>query len=236
MHRQIESCGAILYLPENKLDAALLKEQLHKCLDVLLQILRDNKLVVTGCEHLVTKEMKMLPNDNGYDMKGFIDMTLEDENHHPVVFDFKWTTSKGTSKDGYYRKLLEENRSVQLELYRYMLSAETRDDVERTAYFLMPEAHLYSKEEFEGKHCTRLEPANKDYIVEQLRQAFFYRKEMIDKGMVEIGEGRPVEGLAYTEALEQRNLFALKSNSEGLQEENRFSNYTLFKSRKENEA
>ena len=236
VHRQIESCGAILYLPENKLDAALLKEQLHKCLDVLLQILRDNKLVVTGCEHLVTKEMKMLPNDNGYDMKGFIDMTLEDENHHPVVFDFKWTTSKGTSKDGYYRKLLEENRSVQLELYRYMLSAETRDDVERTAYFLMPEAHLYSKEEFEGKHCTRLEPANKDYIVEQLRQAFFYRKEMIDKGMVEIGEGRPVEGLAYTEALEQRNLFALKSNSEGLQEENRFSNYTLFKSRKENEA
>ena len=49
-------------------------------------------------------------------------------------------------------------------------------------------------------------------------------------------KGRPVEGLAYTEALEQRNLFALKSDNEGLQEVNRFSNYTLFKSRKENEA
>lgn len=236
VHRQIESCGAILYLPENKLDAALLKEQLRNCLGVLLQILRDNNLVVTGCEHLVKKNMKMLPNDDGYDMKGYIDMTLEDANHHPVVFDFKWTTSKGTSKDGYYRKLLEDNRSIQLELYRYMLSAETRDNVERTAYFLMPEAHLYSKEKFEGNHCTRLKPINNDNIVEQLRQAFFYRKEMLDAGRVEIGEGRAVERLEYTEAQQQNNLFALKSDKDGLQEVNRFSNYKLFKTRKETEA
>ena len=169
-------------------------------------------------------------------MKGYIDMTLEDVNHHPVVFDFKWTTSKGTSKDGYYRKLLEDNRSIQLELYRYMLGAEARDNVERTAYFLMPEAHLYSKEKFEGNHCTRLNPVNNDNIVEQLRQSFFYRKEMLDAGRVEIGEGKAVERLEYTEAQQQNNLFALKSDKDGLQEVNRFSNYKLFKTRKENEA
>lgn len=236
VHRQIESCGAILYLPENKLDAALLKEQLKKCLNILLQILRDNHLVVTGCEHLVTKDMKLLPSNDDYDMKGYIDMTLEDENHHPVVFDFKWTTSKGTSKDGYYRKLLEDNRSIQLELYRYMLSAETRDDVERTAYFLMPEAHLYSKEKFEGIHCTKLDPANKDNIVEQLRQSFFYRKEKMDEGRVEIGEGKPIENLEYTNAQQQNDLFGLKSDKDGLQEENIFSNYKLFKIRKETVA
>jgi hypothetical protein len=163
-------------------------------------------------------------------------MTLEDENHHPVVFDFKWTTSKGTSKDGYYRKLLEDNRSIQLELYRYMLSAETRDDVERTAYFLMPEAHLYSKEKFEGIHCTKLDPANKDNIVEQLRQSFFYRKEKMDEGRVEIGEGKPIENLEYTNAQQQNDLFGLKSDKDGLQEENIFSNYKLFKIRKETVA
>lgn len=230
VHRQIESCGAILYLPENKLDAALLKEQLRKCLDILLQILRDNNLAVTDCEHLVTKDMKMLPSEKDFDMKGYIDMTLEDENHHPVVFDFKWTSSKS-----YYRGLLEDNRSTQLELYRYMLSAEARDEVERTAYFLMPEAHLYSKEKFEGIHCTRLEPANRDNIVEQLRQSFFYRKEQMDKGRVEIGECWPVELLEYN-AVQQHNLFPLKSDNDGLQEENRFSNYLLFKARKEKKS
>lgn len=236
VHRQIESCGAILYLPENKLDAELLKKQLRKCLDVLLQILRDNKLVVTGCEHKVTNDLGLLKSNQGWDMIGFIDMTLEDENHHPVVFDFKWTTSKGTSKKGYYRNLLEDNRSIQLELYRYMLGAEQRDAVERTAYFLMPEAHLYSKERFEGIHCTQLQPANKDNIVEQLRQSFFYRKQQMTQGRVELGEGKAIENLAYTEALSQQNLFPLKGDDSGLQPLNGFSNYNLFKTRKEDEA
>ena len=39
--RQIDACGAILYLPENRLDAELLKELLRNCLDVLLNIIRD---------------------------------------------------------------------------------------------------------------------------------------------------------------------------------------------------
>ena len=116
-----------------------------------------------------------------------------------------------------------------------MLSAEARDEVERTAYFLMPEAHLYSKEKFEGIHCTRLEPANKDNIVEQLRQSFFYRKEQMDKGRVEIGECWPVELLEYN-AVQQHDLFPLKSDNDGLQEENRFSNYLLFKARKEKKS
>ena len=236
VHRQIESCGAILYLPENKLDAELLKKQLRRCLDVLLQIIRDNKLVVTGCEHRVTNDLGLLKSEQGWDMIGFIDMTLEDENHHPVVFDFKWTTSKGTSKKGYYRNLLEDNRSIQLELYRYMLGAEQRDAVERTAYFLMPEAHLYSKERFEGIHCTRLEPANKDNIVEQLRQSFFYRKQQMEQGRVELGEGKAIENLAYTEALPKQNLFPLKGDDGGLQPLNGFSNYNLFKTRKEDEV
>lgn len=236
VRKQIEACGAILYLPENKLDAELLKGQLRNCLNVLLQIIRDNKLVVTGCEYEVRKDMQLLKNDDGWDMKGLIDMTLEDENHHPVVFDFKWTTSKGTSKDGYYRKLLENNRSIQLELYRYMLSAETRDTVERTAYFLMPEAHLYSKEKFEGIHCTQLNAENKDNIVEQLRQSFFYRKQLMDQGRVEMGEGKPVEGLLYTQDQPEHNLFPLAGDKDGILEENKFSNYKLFKTRKEDEV
>ena len=224
VRKQIESCGAILYLPENRLDAELLKEQLRRCLDVLLEIIRDNHLIVTGCEHLVTKDMGLMKNDKGWDMIGFIDMTLEDENHHPVVFDFKWTSSKS-----YYRDLLTANRSIQLELYRDMLGTEKRDTVERTAYFLMPEAHLYSKEHFVGLHCTQLTPDNYDNIVEQLRRSFFYRKRQLDEGKVEVGKEFPATMLEYYNDTEENNLFPLNIDDTGYQKENIFSNYGLFK-------
>lgn len=224
LRRQIEACGAILYLPENRLDAELLKEQLHRCIHVLLEIIRDNRLVVTGCEHKVTEDMKLIDNDKGWDMIGFIDMTLEDEHHHPVVFDFKWTSSKS-----YHRELLQANRSTQLELYRAMLSAEKHRDVQRTAYFLMPEGHLYSKEHFEGRHCTQISADNAEDIVEQLRQSFFYRKSQLDSGHVEVSEGFPLGELDYFRDTEPKNLFPLASDETGTAKENIFSKYQLFK-------
>lgn len=229
VRKSIEACGAILYLPENRLEAELLTEQLKKCLDVLLTILRENRLTVTGCEKRITKDMGMIKTEEGWDMIGFIDMTLEDENHHPVIFDFKWTSSKS-----YYRDLLSANRSIQLELYRNMLSAEKRDAVERVAYFLMPESHLYSLEHFKGLHCTQLEPANNDNIVEQLKNAFFYRKQQIDSGQIEIGEGFPCSMLDYYNATDADSLFPLNVK-DGQQETNIFSNYTIFKGLKEGE-
>lgn len=229
VRKSIEACGAILYLPENRLDAELLTEQLQKCLGVLLQIIRENRLTVTGCEQRVQKDMGMIKTEEGWDMIGFIDMTLEDENHHPVVFDFKWTSSKS-----YYRDLLSANRSIQLELYRTMLSAEKRDAVERVAYFLMPESHLYSLEQFNGLHCTQLQPANNDNIVEQLKNAFFYRKKQIENGKIEIGEGFPCGMLDYYNDTEAESLFPLNVK-DGQQENNGFSNYTLFKGLKEGE-
>lgn len=223
MRQSIEACGAILYLPENRLEAELLAEQLRRCLDVLLSIIRENRLVVTGCEQMVTKNMGMIKTEEGYDMVGFIDMTLEDEGHHPVVFDFKWTSSKS-----YYRDLLTANRSIQLELYRTMLSAEKRDAVEKVAYFLMPEGHLYSQEHFEGLNCTQLQPANRDNIVEQLKNSFFYRKKQMENGQLEVGEGFSPELITYHNDMEALSLFPLEIVA-GVQQSNIFSNYRLFK-------
>ena len=224
VQRQIEACGAILYLPENRLDAELLKQQLRRCLDTLLGILHDNQLTVTGCEHYVKSDMGLLPNEKGWDMAGSIDMTLEDEQHHPVVFDFKWTSSRN-----YHRNLLTANRSTQLELYRTMLSQEQRDTVERTAYFLMPEGHLYSKERFEGDYCTQLRADNDNDIVEELRQSFFYRKQQMDGGQVEISEGFPLSMLDYYNDTQGKHLFPLESDGTGMVKSNIFSNYQLFK-------
>ena len=223
VRRNIEACGAILYLPENRLEAELLTEQLRRCLDALLEIIRDNHLVVTGCEQKVTKNMGLLQTEKDWDMIGFIDMTLEDEHHHPIVFDFKWTSSKT-----WYRNLLTKNRSTQLELYRDLLSAAKRDAVEKTAYFLMPEGHLYSKERFVGRYCTQVQAENNDNIVEQLKRSFLYRRKQMDSGIIEIGENFPSNMIDYCKDQEAEGLFPL-TLEDGEKAKNIFSNYGLFK-------
>lgn len=224
----LEAKGAILQLAENKLKEKLLKEQLRSCLEVLLEILKKNSLSVTACEHYVEGKLGLgLPvahdkdgNVKDRDMLGFIDMTLEDKDGHPVVFDFKWTSwAKG------YREKLSSNRSVQLELYRTLLGREKKDEVKRVAYFLMPDAHLYSREYFEGSHCTQIPADNDDNIVEQLRQSALYRKAQIMSGVVEVNGA--FDDLQYVKDTEENNLFPLEKE-EGMKKGNFFSQYGLF--------
>ena len=153
-------------------------------------------------------------------------MTLEDAEGYPVVFDFKWTTwAKG------YQDQLESNRSVQLELYRIMLGQKERNEVRRVAYFLMPEARLYSKEVFKGRHCTQITPENRDNIVdnivEELRQSVIYRKKQLESGVVETNGA--YDELQYVKDTESCGLFPLKKDEEkNMKEENFFSQYVLF--------
>ena len=231
----LEAKGAILQLAENKLAEKLLHEQLRSCLNTLLEILKENELKVTGCESYVECQMKLgLPKAKdkegkikNRDMVGTIDMTLEDKDRHPVVFDFKWTTwAKG------YQDKLSENRSVQLELYRMMLGREKKDKVKRVAYFLMPEARLYSQEEFKGRNCHQLTPANRDNIVEQLKQSAMYRMEQIKSGVVETNG--TFEELQYVKDTEIKRLFPLKKNEKDEKKEGYFfSKYGLFTTKSE---
>lgn len=226
----VEAKGAILQLAENRLKEKLLHEQLRVCLDTLLEILKDNDLKVTGCEQYVQANLNLgLPdasekdeNEEKRDVLGFIDMTLEDTEGYPVVFDFKWTTwAKG------YQDKLESNRSVQLELYRIMLGQKARNEVRRVAYFLMPEARLYSKEVFKGRHCIQITPDNRDNIVEELRQSVIYRKKQLECGVVETNGA--YDELQYVKDTEIDGLFPLKKDEEkNVKEENFFSQYGLF--------
>ena len=231
----LEAKGAILQLAENKLAEKLFNEQLRSCLNTLLEILKENELKVTGCELDVECQMKLgLPkakdkegNIKNRDMVGTIDMTLEDKNGHPVVFDFKWTTwAKG------YQDKLSENRSVQLELYRMMLGREKKYGEKRVAYFLMPEARLYSQEEFKDRNCHQLTPANRDNIVEQLKQSAMYRMDQIKSGVVETNGS--FEELQYVKDTKDKGLFPLKKNEkDGKKEGYFFSKYGLFTTKSE---
>jgi hypothetical protein len=210
--KALEGKGAILQLAENHMDEKLLFNQLRNCLDVLLDILQENELKVTGCERCLKAD----------DVLGIIDMTLEDKYGHPVVFDFKWTTwPKG------YQEKLTQNRSIQLEYYRWMLQCDQKDKVERVAYFIMPDAKLYSKEAFQGEHCMKLNPENRHNIVDQLRQSILYRMEQIADGVIETNG--IYEDLQYVKDTDARGLFPLKKNDdEGTKKGNFFTQYGLF--------
>lgn len=226
--RIIEANGAILQLPENQLVEKLLHEQLKRCLYVLLDIISCNSLKVVACERFVEDNMGLgligekNSDETPNDVVGFIDMILEDGVGDTVVFDFKWTSSRK-----YYQGLLSSNRSIQLELYRHMLSKSEHTVVKRVAYFLMPQARLYSKEYFEGQYCVRITPENEDNIVEKVRNSILYRKGQLSNGVIETnGE---FESLQYVIDTESHNLFSLEKNvDKGCKKDNIFSNYGLF--------
>ncbi len=217
----VESKGAILQLSENLLECRLLQRELKGCLTALHGIIKENDLSVVGCERYCEHIEK-----NGDKILGFMDMTLEDKTGYPVVFDFKWTSSKG-----YYNGLLEKNRSIQLEIYRYLLSQASQKNV-KAAYFLMPQAHLFSKEPFKGKYCTQIIPENTADIIPQLMNSIGYRKEQLQNGVIEM-QG-VYDDLHYVKDTDAKKLFPLEMEESkdkkafGQQKPNPFSKYELF--------
>lgn len=206
----LEANGAILQLTENKFAEMLLREQLQNSLGALLEILKDNNLKVVGCEKFVERD----------DVIGYIDMTLEDPDGTPVVFDFKWTARTKT-----YQDMLLKNRSVQLEFYRWMLSHQEGKKVEKVAYFLMPDCRLYSKEKFIGKRCVQITPENNDDIVAQLLKSIEYRKKQLDSGVVETNGA--VSELQYVKDTVSQELFPLTKEG-GIKKGFLFTKYSIF--------
>ena len=226
----LEAKGAQLQLSENRLEEKLLREQLRECCHTIVDVLTQNHLMVMGCEQFVESTMNLdLPvehDDDGNpmqrDMLGYIDLILEDEAGVPVVFDFKWIRESSTK---YYAKTVRENRSIQLALYRHMLSEALAKQVKKVAYFLMPQGVVCSTSEFAGARCITVTPENSDDIVEQLRNSILYRKSQLDAGIVELGG--PIDQIAYAKDTDEGNLFRLEEK-DGDKKENPFSNYNLF--------
>lgn len=223
----INECGAIFMLPENKLERSNFQYQLRNCIDNLLDIIEANELTVDACENRYSKFIAL--NGCGInegaepDLYGYLDMKLTDVAGNPVVFDFKWTRSRK-----YHRRLLENNRSIQLAVYSELLKEDDR--TVKTAYFLMPRGRLVTCHPFKGRYVDVVEKANNNHIMEQLINSFRYRCNQISAGILEEGELCPVAELQYESERKERNLFALSDDEESeVKKENIFSNYRLFK-------
>ena len=214
--------GAILLLRENRVDIKIMKDRLRNAIDTLLDIMRSNKLHVVDCEKEIIRGLQFEGNPN---IKGYVDMILENDKDDLYVFDFKWTSSKS-----HYPDLLKKNGSLQLALYREMVEKELGKDVAAVAYYLMPENCLYSITPFIGDHTTELEEeenVGKNLFL-QVKNSYAYRLHQIQDGRIELGEGQPTDKLQYVSDTTEENLMPLRIR-DGVKETNIFSNYKCFK-------
>lgn len=221
----VEAKGAILLLQENVIERRELYDQLQECINHLLDIIECNCLHVVACE----KPLKDgTPDPEPPAMKGFADMELAREDGSPVIFDFKWTSSRS-----YYQGLLKTNRAAQLAIYADLLGKEKRAVSVPTAYFLMPVGRLYSTEKFNGTHTETIKMDDSCHgdILGRIRASYHYRRDEIMSGKIEMGEGLPLDQLQYFNDTETRNLFPLKPdyNDAKIKDTNGFSNYSNLK-------
>ena len=185
--------GALLLLPEYHLEKERLAYQLKQCVSKLATIIQQNGLTVIQCEQ---KEEQDLGLQGGIILQGFIDMLLRDKDGHEVVFDLKWTSKKDK-----YKTILEQNRALQLAIYKEMLlHHENTSASVRTAYFVMPSGILFSTDEFISENCQQITPKIQAELMPQLRNGYAERVREISEGRIETADNVPVKDLEYDHA------------------------------------
>lgn len=154
-------------------------------------------------------------------------MVLKDKDGNLVIFDFKWTNSRH-----YHHDLLEKNLSLQLALYREMMSHIKGAKVVATAYFTMPNHRLFTTSQaLHGSNVEVVTPDNNNDLVEEAINSYRFRRQQFEQKAIEFGEGVKIDFLDYGKAQEENDLFPLAQDYDNKEEHasNRFSNYTCFK-------
>ncbi len=227
IERIIREKGALLLLPENKLEAKNFVSELRECLEALAEIITENDLTVDQREGKVETKIGLLEGEEDKPFIGYIDMVLKDKDGNLVIFDFKWTNSRH-----YHHDLLEKNLSLQLALYREMMSHIKGAKVVATAYFTMPNHRLYTTSQaLHGSNVEVVTPDNNNDLVEEAINSYRFRRQQFEQKAIEFGEGVKIDFLDYGKAQEENDLFPLAQDYDNKEDHasNRFSNYTCFK-------
>ena len=224
----VASRGAILLQDENKMECSIFKARLSDCVKGLEDVIKENGLSIVECEK------KLFSDDMNFceplTIKGFADCILSDKNSNLIVWDYKWSGNRKR-----YKKLLEENRSLQTALYKELVFKMERKKAVSAAYVLLPELLIVSTEAYKG-NCLQVTVSDESRqvdLLQEIRNSYEYRKKQIESGVIEEGEGMEPESLTYARDTEEKHLLPLKFDDDGLKEENAYSDYSLFKGKKQ---
>ena len=217
----IEEKGAILLFDENYNKTLIFRKELKECLNKLLGVIRENNLVVYATENRFVKVDVSLKDNTP--INGSIDMVLEDREGNLYIFDFKWS-----SFFSHYRKLISENLSIQLELYRTALEKETKRKVVAVSYVLLPSLSIFTSSNLKGRRGNiTISPERDKPLLDEIKNSFAFRKNEISSGRIEIGEGNPPSLLDYGK--NGNDMVPLPLDDDGNKDGNFFSVYGCFK-------
>jgi len=221
LNRALIQKGAILLLPEHHLDRERLRYRFRSCVSKLATIIQENNLTVIQCEQ---KEEQDLHFEGDIILQGYIDMLLRDSEGNDVVFDLKYVSKKDK-----YKTILENNRALQLAIYKAMLmNHEQPPKAVRTAYFVMPYGILFSTDHFLGENCELITPKIQAELMPQIRNGYAERVKEISEGRIETADNMPVKDIPYAQA---ENVYPLKDDgkkNDPKKEENKYSVYKSF--------
>ena len=171
----------------------------------MAEVIKKNELVVDACEYEF-KPAKWPDAGDGVMLGSRADMLLSDSNGGKVIFDFKYSTSRSRKAE------VEENRALQLEVYRYMAKQEfgNKDVKVRVAYVLLPDVNILTADDFVGVDAIRLmsDRASAN-VMSEAASSYEFRWGQFKDGKIERVEGCPVGTGDYAGKEKEKGLFPL---------------------------
>ncbi len=191
----INATGLIMLLDENATQLHNFKWQLKMSMQTLIDIMEHLQLEPVDCEIAFPQEDEELKLDTIGDFGARIDFLLLDPDKNYVIFDFKWSFSKR------YPRKLEENTSIQLELYRQtIIKTYPKKEVKGVGYYIMPMQTLYTTDFDSWKTCIKKVNAGAEStLFKQIQKSYEFRKAELSEGKIEDGELMSLTSCLYAE-------------------------------------
>ena len=200
--------GAILQLPENKMECTNFVAKLKESLITLADIINCQGLRPVGSEVVMHVDLKD-EKDEQHEIGPFeakIDLLLKDGQDNYVIFDLKWTLSDR------HKESLENNTSLQLELYRQAVKVHYDLNYNpRAAYYLLPQCKLVTADSFKAHSAIQQVKVDAERslheLYEEIKNSYEFRRKELNNGHIEESELMPI---ANTEYAQQQGLVPLK--------------------------
>jgi len=195
---KIREEGLVFMLTEHRFEHAELVRKYIYAIRSLVSLIKDNELIIIGCERDADREIHGLGH-----VAGTMDLVLGTKNGQMVILDLKWSRS---SKK--YQLKLEEGRSVQLAIYHCLLGTNPK-----TGYFMLDNGKLYTGHDLKGTNIVPVTiPKHFDEqgVLQRTLNSIAYRWEELSAGDIELGDNIGVSDLPYFNAIEEKQLVPLE--------------------------
>ena len=204
--------GLLLRLPEYAIDLRRLKSKMQEALDKLAETIINNGLTVDACEYEF-KQAKWTDAGGSVSLGSRADMLLSDAEGGKVIFDFKYSCSKSRKTE------VEENRALQLEVYRYMAKQEFGKDTKvRVAYIHLPDVTILTADELDlpNKQDVLKVQDDRKYanVIAEAARSYRFRWEQLKAGKIERVEGCVPGTGEYASQIDEQLLFPLTTHKQ----------------------